>query len=354
MKNLDGKLIIVFLAISFSFSTSFSEGLYAESLDASDVLALSEFMQDTETVYITINQVPPDEPDNAESTLFNTSSAEDSPVEINLENPVHSVESIVMDVCDEDDYLSLMSCNTTERTEGFFCRAFESGDGCCSVMLFSRTGSSLIAEGTGPIFTLQFVVSDEAPAGKCRALTTENAEATDANGFPLQVISSQGEYCFAVEVGPEDIDEDGTLDHEDNCPDKANPDQEDLDGDGDGDVCDDDIDGDGLPNDVDECPRSNPETDPDSENIIIIEDCELGIENYDLKNGCLMSVLIDQCAEEAENQSIFIHGRFVSCVARHTNEWKREGFITRKEKAEIQRCAARSKLPWIRFPWEEE
>jgi hypothetical protein len=43
-----------------------------------------------------------------------------------------------------------------------------------------------------------------------------------------------------------DTDEDGVADNIDNCPSIANPDQEDLDGDGFGDVCDDDADGDGI------------------------------------------------------------------------------------------------------------
>ncbi len=47
-----------------------------------------------------------------------------------------------------------------------------------------------------------------------------------------------------------DADNDGVLDGQDNCRIKFNPDQENLDGDSLGDVCDDDIDGDGLANDV--------------------------------------------------------------------------------------------------------
>ena len=44
MKNLEGKLIILCLLISFSFSTSFSDSLYEEGLDNREILALGEFM----------------------------------------------------------------------------------------------------------------------------------------------------------------------------------------------------------------------------------------------------------------------------------------------------------------------
>ncbi len=58
----------------------------------------------------------------------------------------------------------------------------------------------------------------------------------------------------------DDADSDGIVDDEDNCPNDPNEGQADLDGDGEGNVCDDDMDGDGVPNGEDNCPRlENPD-----------------------------------------------------------------------------------------------
>lgn len=57
-----------------------------------------------------------------------------------------------------------------------------------------------------------------------------------------------------------DLDQDGVLDDEDNCPDTFNPTQIDTDGDRIGDECDPDIDNDGILNEFDNCPY-NPNAD---------------------------------------------------------------------------------------------
>lgn len=64
--------------------------------------------------------------------------------------------------------------------------------------------------------------------------------------------------CFEAD----DVDCDGIVDAEDNCPHDYNPDQDDNDVDGIGDACDGDDDNDGDPDDADNCPEtSNPQQD---------------------------------------------------------------------------------------------
>jgi hypothetical protein len=70
------------------------------------------------------------------------------------------------------------------------------------VYLFSLSPSAVIDEGSGPIVVLKYDASEEAPAGACRSLTTENVTVTNVENDPLEVISLQGEFCFAAEIFP--------------------------------------------------------------------------------------------------------------------------------------------------------
>jgi len=121
-------------------------------------------------------------------------------VAVDLENPNDGVKGIQMDVCDGDDYLVCTACDTTERTSGFSCSINNDEDGCCRVILISLSGG-LIEAGTGPVFTLTYNVSEEAPEGQCRELTPESVKVSDESGNPFpssEVVAEAGEFCFVT------------------------------------------------------------------------------------------------------------------------------------------------------------
>ena len=99
--------------------------------------------------------------------------------------------------------------------------------------------------------------------------------------------------------------------------------------------CEADTDGDGLIDECDACPDS------DISDTITIDNCSTTVANMPVGDeGCTMADRIAGCAEGATT-----HGAFVSCVAHLTNEWKRGGLISGREKGRIQRCAAQADIP---------
>jgi hypothetical protein len=85
----------------------------------------------------------------------------------------------------------------------------------------------------------------------------EPVEVTDlAHDDSFLGLPDSGEILVdaTVDGGPLDMDDDGILDGEDNCPSVPNPDQANMDGDKQGDLCDPDKDGDFLVDGEDNCP----------------------------------------------------------------------------------------------------
>jgi hypothetical protein len=370
------------LVIGLSFFTFYSDSAFTESWGDNTTFPFSATPGETETVYISINQVNPTATEN-QTILEQAASVttNESQVEIHLENTTLAVKTVQMEVCDVDDYLTLSSCVTTDRTAAFLCRAIESSTGCCTISLFSMLPTLTIAEGSGPIVLLNYQVSEEAPSGECRSLDTENSVVTDPSGTPLEAIVSPGEYCFsakpascAVAISPEEPDEvlsgdsiqfsAHTTGTECDTPCYAWDVTGDrgatiyssglyIAGDTEGtdevtliDICNDDIiatayvlviqdsDHDGIPDEEEEfCPASNCEA------TVIIDECDTTVDNQPFDDGCTMSDCIAECANKKN------HGRFVFCVTRLTLQWRKAKLLTFRNMGSIIRCAARADLP---------
>ncbi|MCH8148091.1 MAG: hypothetical protein IH987_08895 [Planctomycetes bacterium] len=93
----------------------------------------------------------------------------------------------------------------------------------------------------------------------------------------------------------------------------------------------DDLDGDGFVDDCDFC------LDSDLAKLIVVERCTTGVINELLDDGCTMSDVLTECSTGARDE-----GKLTACVARHANEWRRQGLLSDKDVGRIARCAGTS------------
>lgn len=78
----------------------------------------------------------------------------------------------------------------------------------------------------------------------------------------------------------------------------------------------------------------------DTRPTVIIQECDSGVNNVLDAYNCTISDRITDCAISAGN-----HSEFVSCVASLTDNLKKDGVITGREKGRIQSCAAKADIP---------
>ncbi len=102
-----------------------------------------------------------------------------------------------------------------------------------------------------------------------------------------------------------------------------------------------DLDLDGFIDDCDAC------LDSDLAKLIVVEECPTGVPNELLDDGCTMNDVLSECSVGAHS-----HGELTACVARHANEWRRQGLLSGKDVGRIVRCAAASNDPrpskWVK------
>ena len=136
----------------------------------------------------------------------------------------------------------------------------------------SLVGDDVITGANGPLIDAMLVdvsgaVTPGDTSARARITTSEDCVAWTVAGLVVRTVP-----FF-------DADDDTISDDEDNCPNDANLDQADYDGDGQGDACDDDADGDGLDN-LTEIDAGTDPLDRDSDEDGV-EDAEDGLEDSD-------------------------------------------------------------------------
>jgi hypothetical protein len=135
-----------------------------------------------------------------------------------------------------------------------------------------------------------------------------------------------------------DVDCDGVEDASDNCPDRFNPTQSDIDGDLAGDRCDTDKDGDGEPNEIDNCPKDSNVTQDDSDGDLVGDVCDQCADvtfSPVNKRGCSIEQLCPCDGPDDEDRQWKSHDQYLRCIKKKARDFRRKDLITSEERAQI-------------------
>ncbi len=134
-----------------------------------------------------------------------------------------------------------------------------------------------------------------------------------------------------------DADCDGVEDASDNCPDRFNPTQSDIDGDLAGDRCDPDKDGDTVGNDADNCPKDPNLAQDDTDGDSVGDTCDQCAEATIFavsRRGCSIEQLCP-CDGPDESRAWKSHDQYLRCIKKKARDFRRKELISSEEREEI-------------------
>lgn len=164
--------------------------------------------------------------------------------------------------------------------------------------------------------------------------------------FPFSILSVAFAAALLVPMPAwaADVDCDGVEDTVDNCPDRFNPTQSDLDGDLAGDRCDADKDGDAVDNDTDNCPKAANAGQEDSDGDTVGDACDQCGEATDAavnKRGCSIEQLCP-CDGPEEDRAWRNHDQYFRCVKKKARDFRRKGIIDGEVREQVLDAARAS------------
>ena len=137
-----------------------------------------------------------------------------NPVLITLDNPDDRIKGLQFDLC-RGPYLTLTGCSSTDRSQGINCNFDDQGNNCDRIIFIDLFGNDFIEAGTGPVITLEYDVSPNAPdpsLGVSQILDIINELSSPPEEFNfieslLEISDNQEELIAEIEKNQENITE---------------------------------------------------------------------------------------------------------------------------------------------------